>query len=83
VDHPRSQLPSVFFHTPNKPPFISSSLSLLTKLSDQSSALSQVPLECARITTPTEWDMLEIKQELFEMPHALSYYLRVLWTMHI
>jgi hypothetical protein len=38
VGHPRSQLPSAFFHMPNKPPFISSSLSLLTELSDQSSA---------------------------------------------
>jgi hypothetical protein len=70
VDHPRSQLPSAFFHMPNKPPFISSSLSLLTELSDQSSALPQVPIEHTGITTPTEWDAPEIKQELFEMPHA-------------
>jgi hypothetical protein len=34
MDHPRSQLPSTFFHMPNKPPVISSSLSLLTELSN-------------------------------------------------
>jgi hypothetical protein len=70
VDHPRSQLPGAFFHTPNKPPFISSSLSLLTELSDQSSALPQAPIEHARITTPTKRNVPEIKQESFEMPHA-------------
>jgi hypothetical protein len=70
VDHPRSQLPSAFFHTPNKPPFISSSLSLLTELSNQSSASPQVPIERAHITTPTERDAPEIKQESFETPHA-------------
>jgi hypothetical protein len=68
VDHPRSQLPGAFFHTPNEPPFISSSLSLLTELSDRSSA--QVPIECACITTPTERDAPEIKQESFETPHT-------------
>jgi hypothetical protein len=70
VDHPRSQLPSVFFHTQNKPPFISSSLSLLTELSDQSSASPQVPTERACITMPTEQNVPEIKQESFEMPHT-------------
>jgi hypothetical protein len=70
MDHPRSQLPGAFFHKPNELPFISSSLSLLTELSDQSSTSSQVPTECARITTPTKQDAPEIKQELFEMPHA-------------
>jgi hypothetical protein len=55
---------------PNKLPFISSSLSLLTELSNQSSALPQVPIEHARITTSTERDTPEIKQELFEMPHT-------------
>jgi hypothetical protein len=70
MDHPRSQLPSAFFHMPNKPPFISSSLSLLTKLSNQSSALPQVPIEHAHITMPTERDAPEIKQESFETPHA-------------
>jgi hypothetical protein len=70
MDYPRSQLPSTFFYTPNKLPFISSSLSLLTELSDQSSALPQVPIECMRITTPTKRDAPEIKQELFEMPHT-------------
>jgi hypothetical protein len=69
VDHPRSQLPGVFFHMPNEPPFISSSLSLLTELSDQSSASPQVPIECAHITMPTKQDTPEIKQESFEMPH--------------
>jgi hypothetical protein len=70
VDHPRSQLPGVFFHMPNEPPFISSSLSLLTGLSNQSSALPQMPIERACITTPTKRDAPEIKQELFETPHA-------------
>jgi hypothetical protein len=70
MDHPRSQLPSAFFHMPNKPPFISSSLSLLTKLSNQSSASPQVPIEHVHITMPTEQDVPEIKQESFETPHA-------------
>jgi hypothetical protein len=54
MDHPRSQLPSTFFHMPNEPSFISSSLSLLIKLSNQSSALPQAPIECVCITKPTE-----------------------------
>jgi hypothetical protein len=61
MDHPRSQLPGAFFHMPNEPPFISSSLSLLTELSDQSSTSPQAPAECAHITTPTEQNMPEIK----------------------
>jgi hypothetical protein len=70
VDHPRSQLPGAFFHMPNEPPFISSSLSLLTELSDQSSTSPQAPTERACITMPTERNAPEIKQELFETPHA-------------
>jgi len=70
VDHPRSQLPSAFFHMPNELPFISSSLSLLTELSDQSSALPQAPIECMRITMPTKQNAPEIKQESFETPHT-------------
>jgi hypothetical protein len=70
VDHPRSQLPGTFFHTPNEPSFISSSLSLLIKLSNQSSASPQAPIECVHITKPTERDAPEIKQESFEMPHT-------------
>jgi hypothetical protein len=70
VDHPRSQLPGTFFHMPNELPFISSSLSLLVELSDQSNALPQASIEHARITTPTERNAPEIKQESFETPHA-------------
>jgi hypothetical protein len=70
MDHPRSQLPSAFFHMPNEPPFLSSSLSLLTELSDQSSTSPQAPTERARITTPTERNTPEIKQESFETPHT-------------
>jgi hypothetical protein len=70
VDHPRSQLPSAFFHMPNEPPFIYSSLSLLTELLDQSSASPQAPIERMCITTPTKRDTPEIKQESFEMPHT-------------
>jgi hypothetical protein len=70
VDHPRSQLPGMFFHMPNELPFISSSLSLLTELSNQSSALPQAPIECMHITMPTKQDVPEIKKELFEMPHT-------------
>jgi hypothetical protein len=69
MDHPRSQLPGAFFHMPNKPPFISSSLSLLTELSDQNSASPQAPTEHVHITTPTERNAPEIKQESFETPH--------------
>jgi hypothetical protein len=71
MDHPRSQLPGTFFHMPNEPPFISSSLSLLTELSDQSSALPQASIERAHITMPTKQDAPEIKQESFETPHVL------------
>jgi len=55
---------------PNEPPFISSSLSLLTELSDQSSASPQAPIERMHTTTPTKQDMPEIKQESFETPHT-------------
>jgi hypothetical protein len=72
VDHPRSQLPGMFFHMPNEPPFISSSLSFLTELSNQSSASPQELIEHMCITTPTKQDALGIKQELFEMLHTLN-----------
>jgi hypothetical protein len=55
---------------PNEPLFISSSLSLLIELSNQSSASPQTPIECVHITMPTEQDVPEIKQESFEMPHT-------------
>jgi hypothetical protein len=70
VDDPRSQLPGVFFHKPNKLPFISSSLSLLRELSDQSSASPETPIERMCITMPTESDAPGIKQESFETPHV-------------